>query len=360
MKVYLDQEYCTLPYAPMTPERTEETSQIMRVGNVELQKIYESVLLENNLKKKQYVRTDFRQDVFQWMQLANRPKQFAPNINGLKLKGVKVSDSVLRRITDVRFIQDEVLSGFSLLIEKLALQRWKKHRKSSLGVQDLYNEGIMGAINAIYGYSREDAVFMTFLYTCVLRKMSSAILKDNILSPWSSEAVVLHRTYEEAVLEFNKPVTFQEVCDHCQFTDAEVRIVAMTLKEVQRGWDMQHGLKMNYGEKSCFVQESECAIVNGKSIAKPRVGNTGIWSNDNVLDIDQREAIERARLQMSKFEKAVLDACMLDGLHGWQSNVASLNINPSTGKPYSRMATSLAMERIKKLVLQEYHLKKVA
>jgi hypothetical protein len=71
------------------------------------------------------------------------------------------------------------------------------------------------------------------------------------------------------------------------------------------------------------------------------------------LEVDQRKAIQAVWEHLSEWEQAVLSAAM-EGEYGWQARVAADHINPETGKPYSRMAPAVAINRIKEKVLSYY------
>ena len=375
MAVYQGQEYHTLPYNPMNPERTEATSEIMRQGNTELKRLHQGVLKANKLGPKEYIRAEFRQELFDWLASMNgqvsrrlkpkgrkpsKPLAFVPsrtnNPTGtrvLKARPVAVSNRALSRIVAVQAVQNEVLAGFSRLFERLALQFWRTHRGLSLGVQDYYDEGVMSAINAIYHYTREDVGFFTYVYHCVRRRMGTIVAKDNPLSPWSNEARRLHRVYEDARSALNRPSTFQEVCDYCQFTDAEIRLVEMTMAEVVQAWDSGSSDEDRHRVAAQF--ELDCVFINGHRPSRNGKHSIGVVDDDDgKLDPDQRAAVARARVRMSPFENAVLDAYLADGEHGWQTRVAEENINPKTGLPYSRRAPAVVWPRIVRTILEEY------
>lgn len=375
MAVYQQQEYYTLPYNPMTPERTEATSAIMRQGNTELKRLHQVVSKANKLGPKEYIMADFRQELFDWLASMNgqvsrrlkpkgrkpsKPLVFVPSRTNnpagtriLKARPVAISNRALGRIVAIQAIQNEVLAGFSRLFERLALQFWRTHKELSLSVQDYYDEGVMSAINAIYHYTREDVEFITYVYHCVRRRMSTAVAKDNPLSPWSNEARRLHRVYEEALSALNRPSTFQEVCDHCQFTDAESRLVEMTMAEVVQAWD-NTGSSDEDRHRVAAQFELNCVFINGHQPFRNGKNSIGIVDDENQLDPDQRAAVARARERMSPFENAVLDAYLTDGEHGWQTRVAQANVNPRTGQPYSRRAPAVVWPRIVRTILEEY------
>ena len=205
MPVYQGQEYCTLPHVQMTPERIEQVSSIMRLGNLELKRLHQELLDANELGPKEYIRADFRKELFAWLASMNgqvscrlkrrkggktySPLLFVPSktnnpydtftvVDGhrqpvQKARGVNVSSRAMRRILAIKAIQEEVLQGFSRLFERLAIRFWLNHKELSLGIQDYYDEGVMAAINAIYHYTRDDVEFITYVYHCVRRKMGS-------------------------------------------------------------------------------------------------------------------------------------------------------------------------------------------
>jgi len=394
MSVYQGQEYYTLPYSPMDPERTEATSSIMRRGNEEIKRLHKALRKANKLGPNQYIRAEFRQELFDWLASMNgqvsrridpkgrvgrpskKPLLFVPSVTknprcgfvfddegkrkkAPKPRGVRISNRALSRIVAVRNIQDEVLCGFSRLFERLAIRFWSNHKEQTLGVQDYYDEAVMAGINAIYHYTREDVEFITYLYHCVRRRMGTATVKDNPLSPWSNDARRLHRMYEDARASMNRPTTFAEVCEYCQFTDAEARLVELTLAEVVQAWDFAGGGESRHQAVEAYEEnhvrtngrQNNC---NGLYRSGLHLGNFHDGEEELRLDIDQRAAVERARAKMTEFERAVLDAYLNDGEWGWQSRVAEQHINPKTELPYSRRAPAVLWPRIVRTILEEY------
>ena len=65
------------------------------------------------------------------------------------------------------------------------------------------------------------------------------------------------------------------------------------------------------------------------------------------LTIEHMELIKKAKL--TEWEMIVLEAFMHSpaGSNGWKTEVAKSHINPATGKPYSRMAPLVALQRIR-------------
>ena len=126
----------------------------------------------------------------------------------------------------------------------------------------------------------------------------------------------------------------------------------MTLAEVVQAWDSAG--PRDYQRRLADQYETNCLMVNGRQPIHHGRNNISLEDDELHLDLDQREAVERARARMSEFENAVLDAYLNDGTWGWQSRVAEQNINPVTGKSYSRAAPAVMWPRIVRMILEEY------
>jgi len=315
MRVVADHE--TLPYVPLSKERKDQLAKVMRRGNKALKHMYDQVVEIANIQRKFYSRADFRDELVDAMK-----KGVVSSIRGIKLDAKSLEK--IQAVTDIRM---EILCGYTRSIEKLAYRYASAHPEMILSFQDYYDEGIIGAINAMYYYTDTDIAFMTYLYHCVRRKLAGAVNKANPLSPWSNEARKLHMLYEEGRADFNRPATFDEVAAYLGFNENERAIVQATLTETYHATSMS--------------SKHEGSATDGDSAVFETLFSDELRPVRERLDHDQRRAIQSTVL--THFEKAVLDAFQM-GDRGWQSEVAAAHINPRTGKPYSRRFTRLALD----------------
>ena len=323
MRVVADNH--TLPYVPLSKERKGELAHIMRRGNKALKYLYDQVVEATGIKRKTYSRADFRDELVAAMKSGDTRS----------LRGVKMDPKALARIQAVTDLRMEILCGYTRSIEKLSYRYALAHPETIMSFQDYYDEGIIGALNAMYYYTDTNIAFMTYLYHCIRRRMANAVNKANPLSPWSNEARKLHMLYEEARAEFNRPTTFEEVANYLGFDLDERSIVQATLTEVY------HATALPSQTEGSGATDS--AIFDKLVIGKP------LWVG-HVLDECQRQAIEDAPL--TPFERAVLKVFELEpfegnnfmtGKWGWQTRVARENINPNTGRPYTKTFVKMAL-----------------
>ena len=316
-----------MPYHPLTKDRKDVLGKIMRKGNCILRDLHVQVLEVTGMQHKKYTRAMLRDELVKAMKTGA-----VTSIRGVYIPSE--SAAALRAVTN---IVDEVLMGYTRMVEKLAYRYAIAHPTTIMAFQDYYDEGIMGLMNAVYYYTNTDVAFMTYVYHCVRRRLANAVNKMNPLSPWTNEARRLHMLYEEARSEFNGPATFEDVVSYLGFDADERDAVQATLIDVFRGSEVGTGADADSSDSGVAFE----ALAVGDHIRTQHA----------LLDPDQRAAVEAADL--TDFERAVLVAFQ-GGERGWQTQVAKSHINPNTGKPYSRRAPALVLPRIIEKIREIY------
>ena len=306
----------TLPYIPLSEDRKDELAKIMQSGNKVLKRLYEQVVEKTGMGTKTYSRATFRDELVSAMKKGQ--------VNSIR--GMEINSEDLAKIQAVTDVSMELLCGYTRCIEKLSYLHAYAHPNAIMGFQDYYDEGIIGAINAIYYYTNTNVSFFTYLYHCVRRKLANSVNKNNPLSPWSNKARKLHMLYEEARAEFNRPVTFDEVANYLGFNDEERAEVQATLVEVYHGT----GLSKN----QCVENPTDVMDLDQLAVIQE------LRTHRPLLNEDQRDVVRETTL--TYFENEVFKAFQ-NPYSGWQVDVARDNINPGTGKPYSRQAVQLAL-----------------
>lgn len=339
------EEFHPLPYAPLDAEAERENEEIMRRGSIAIKALHEQVLEKRGWKRKCYPRATFRQELFKAMEGSNlghrNGKGRPPTQKPLFIHGVRVSKQSFLDIRATQAIQQQMIFAYSRLVEKLAFRFWKNNQgtiaQATIGLQDFYNEGVLGIINAVYHYIHPTVRFMTYVYHCVRRKMVTAANGANPLSPWSYDAYSLHNLYLQAQQELTQPTTFDEVAEYLELSDQERELVQDTLRSVCHA----SAMKTAAGKGEHYQTPFDILGVELASVEPAR------------LEPDERAAVEAAKARMTPFERDVL-AGYLKGMRGWQVAVADAHTNPKTGKPYSRRAPAVVLPRLFQMVLEEY------
>ena len=144
--------------------------------------------------------------------------------------------------------------------------------------------------------------------------------------PWPRSLRKLYLRYEEKRWQMGYNASFDEITSSLDMTQAQICKLQSAMASVMQPLTANDDEDCHYDDYA--VQ---------KVVVK--------------LDPDQKQAIKDANL--NQWEHAVLEG-FLSGHWGWQSEVALNNINPITGKPYSRRAPFVALERIKEKIMRVY------
>jgi hypothetical protein len=295
----------------------------MRVGNKVLLRLYQQA--QKNLKakgfEKRYPRYQFRKELTEALNNGKR------TLHGVKLKAVD-----MKKISAVKDIEWPVLCGISNLILKY-VNKWSVNRPSCIvEPDDLYNEAVASAINAIYYFTNSEC-FTTFVVHAIKRKLYRIVNKDTPLSGIGKEVKKLYGKMQQARREENGPITFDALVKKLKLTDNQRSSLEAMLSKVFRASE----LTVN--------SESESEEFDYTAIAKPTATKV-------TLDIDQRDAIIDAKL--TDFETDVLFAFLSSVGNGWRAAVAKKHINPVTGKPYTRMTAANVLKKVKDKIRQAY------
>lgn len=234
---------------------------------------------------------------------------------------------------DNRTVEWAMFCSYHLLCRKRA-KRWCGGEGSGMSLDDYLAESHICLIDTIYGYIRNDIKFSTFLWKCLENRMSYVHNRNNMLCPLTNEDLTLWTQYEEAKLQFNDHVTFDQVVEAMGLDEEQCRALGVIMTKV-------------VSESQIVSGDGPSASTNinhGNDYTSLRLGKEG---NDNIVKLTVSDAIKRANL--TPFERIVLDASMVldpetgEPYYGWQTEVAKNNINPGTGEPYSRMWVGMAL-----------------
>jgi DNA-directed RNA polymerase specialized sigma24 family protein len=327
----------------LTAKEKAQLARTMAAGNLILKALHEKAQPQAKRKYPRYPRRQFRKELFRRLdRLAKARKLSAararkvegyvakPYPYSFTLHGVKITDAEVRPILEVRAIQDLVLAGVSKLIAKLAggaSARRTSSQTEGVRFEDLYNEGVLVAINCVYCYTKPSTKFSTFVTHAIRRMYMNLNRANKPLSHWTNDESALFAKYENtrrAAEQEQGAVTFDELVRMMRIGDKD----RVTLQDMLKGVIRQSDL----------TTSSEDAVEDFSALAVQKVSEK--------LDPDQREALQKANLD--DWEKAVLAAYLEApaGHTGWRTEVARKHINPLTNKPYSRPAPAIALRRI--------------
>jgi hypothetical protein len=339
----------TIPNCPVTKKKMREHEETMVAGNVVLKRLHGRI--KERAGGKKYSRAKFRRDVF------NIQRQEDGRI---KVFGLLVPKCDLDKIHAVKNIEWDVICAFSRLVHQLA-ERWSR-RSSDLTVSyaDLYDEASFSLFHAVYYYTgftkkNKRVSFCTYCYHAINNRLITVCSRTRSTSPLSHDAVELFDQYQVAKRGMNRPANFDEIVE-CMGIGPDQRntLEAMLISVFHQGV-METRIVSRTGESGNDFSKLglKFAGMDG-SVAWRVTGHSGRYGTTfqtTEPDFDLKRAVTDVNL--SELEQAVLIEFLTNPKSGWMSRVAE-NINPKTGKPYSRMAITLAWRRAKQKILDAY------
>jgi DNA-directed RNA polymerase specialized sigma subunit len=231
-------------------------------------------------------------------------------------------------------VEMAMLAGFIRLAGRHARRWW--HAVGGMDYEDFESESALALIDAIYGFIRDDITFSTYAWTCLRNRMIYSSNKLNKLSPFTNNDRELLIRFEEARMGHNERVSFNEVVAELNLSSDEISLLNNMLTRVVSESQMDEGarhVKSSGGNDYTALRNSIRASDNDQSIA------AGVSA-----------AVKRANL--TEFEQAALDTS-LNPYYGWQTDIAEQHINPTTGNPYTRAGTGVALKNARAKVRQE-------
>lgn len=239
-------------------------------------------------------------------------------------KRITVSRANVLMVMEVKQRESRILESVAKLVFRQA-RRYHRHYASNTGMEfeDMYSECLMAASRAIYAYHLPNRLTTLIVHT--MRNHCVTISnKSQPFSRWPNQARVLLKQFKAAEREAmaKGPVSYDELVKQMKLEPEQRRELDLLL--VKMSVDSDHG-----------APDDEFSILD--------VVTTNEIEDRDVL---VREAI--ANVDLSTWERIVLNAFLNapSGTKGWMTRVAEENINPDTGKPYSRRAPRVALDRI--------------
>jgi DNA-directed RNA polymerase sigma subunit (sigma70/sigma32) len=271
--------------------------------------------------------------------------EFRGKLFDRKLDTSKLSAEQHQKLIDaIPFIMEvrnkcehKILSGFIKMVYKQAKAAASNSTDSKNAMLDFEQEGMLGVLECIYGYTDTKIQFITYAWRVVRRHINRNINKLNPFCPLTNEAMAL-------VQDFDKTKTGMQLKTNC-FVNSEEVIAAMGLTNEQKDVLFSANTKMI----SEFQDRDNDH--NSGDYTSQRRGIDNDLHEVNVIRKDARQAIKDADL--TNVELNVLLADMFPYI-GWREDVASKFINPNSGKRYTRANIVNILERAKKKVREVY------
>jgi hypothetical protein len=352
-------EFDTLPYQKLSNKVKRTYDDIMIRGNVPLRQWHDKVKAKLP-KRLAPERPRFRA---QLLQIAGKQAK------AISLHDITIPKTDIQKIMDVKAVEGEILIGYSRMALQITRKWSKNQRDNTITVGDLYNEAIIGLMHAIFYYTRKDVKFSTYCNWIMKRRLRGKCNQTTPLSVLPNHAVDLRQKYEEIRKTINSPTTFQQIVDLMQIykdgsprplTKGEYKILGGSLICVfnQTSFGGLHGndghderisdyTSMGSMEFNGLSGNRDWRVVamRGKSTLRP------VFASREESVIDLVECIKA--IDLSSFEKLVLEGFLQDGTSGWKTRIAAGNINPETGNPYTKMGVCFAWKRIIKKLSEQ-------
>ncbi len=233
-----------------------------------------------------------------------------------------------------RTVEMAMLQGFIRLSNKHA-RRWF-HAVGGADVDDFEQEAALALLDAIYGFIREDITFSTYAWAVLKNRMIYSTNKLSKLSPFTNDDRELLIRYEEARMDFDGPVSFDQVVTSLGLEASEISLLNQMLTRVVNESQISDGSNNDDASMSPSSKGGNDYTALRRDIRAS--------DNDHAMVLSVRSAIDRAGL--TEFETVVLETS-LNPYYGWQTDIAKKYINPVTGKAYTRAGTGVALKNAK-------------
>jgi len=252
-------------------------------------------------------------------------------------------------------VENELLCGVIGCIAQCAARSAKKNNRIHL-YEDFYHEGILFFYTIVLQYTEVQYEFKSYMLCSMNRQLAKVNQKDEVIpsSFWAVEETKnLFKAKTKLENELGHKVSFEDIFQKLELSPGKVKAIENVVNSKiidvveKRSHNVGHKDEMNditaYGKQTgyfCFT-----GTKNGSPVYKNQ--GTSEYSKTTIV-----KAFELAEL--SSLERLVIEGYAVNGelnidgtnaKNGWMACVAAENINPETGKPFSRMAISYAYDR---------------
>jgi hypothetical protein len=237
------------------------------------------------------------------------------------LHGIIISNEDAALISRVKEVEWEILSSMSNMFCKIINSKLLRSRDIAISFEDLESEAIKCVLSALCSYSDSSVCFSTYFYNCVSRHVGGYCSRSNPMSKLSKKAIELKKRFVEEKKKFPN-LNLDELISSMNMASKDSELLRSALN---------------------------CYFVDSKEIQNKqdhRIDNNLFLSLDS-MDLNS--------IEMTELEKAVLEGVMHNsGANLGLNSIVKSIINPKTGKPYTRMAASLAWKKVKEKIKTKY------
>jgi len=317
-----------IPHVEITDQRKRELQVLVADSNIIFKKYYKQVVVNKGSRgfvttsNKRLSRINFFNEIV---------SSYKKNPKGdVCLYGIVIPHLEASSIVQVENFREEILGSMSKMFSKIANKKLRTTKDRAISYEDLESEALKCAISSICSYANSAVCFTTYFYHCVNRHINNYCNRSNPMSKLSKKAISLKKRFAEAKRD----------CQDCSNLDGIIETMNLKQKDVLI---LKAALSCSTAVDEKSITEKVCCDISGSKTYSMK-NNILIESLEDV-SLDSLNSIE-----MSQLEKAVLDG-FLQSAKGMGLNSISKNIiNPKTGKPFTRMAASLAWKRVKEKI----------
>jgi len=302
-------------------EKLKETQRIVAESNILLDFYYSKI---TTLKGRQGYRTK------QGDKNLTRAKYLAEIYSEYKnccdsdvcLHGLVLPNHDVKKIVRTKELEFEIIQSLSGLIHQIVSKKKKIAKDLMLSEEDLEGECYKSIISALCSYKNLENCFSTYLHHCISKHINNLCNKTNHMSKLSRDAVELRRKYNQIKNGLLHNANFEEVVSLMNISEKETQLLKSSL----------------FCKTVHFSEQDSIENIEIKTISVENNTDEGSYS---LADMD------KIRSEFTDLENAVLDGFISSSGKMGISSISKNIINPKTGKPYTRMAASLAWKKIK-------------
>ncbi len=233
---------------------------------------------------------------------------------------------VIRSDLGNRNVEESVMQNFVLLISKLAHRVHKSNENSGLTLDDFMQEGLIHLIDSIYNWTPweqdKDTELSTFVQTSIFRHFNRIMNKNRMTGALKNSDLRLLRK----IKKLENDHTFDEI----------VTILGMTEKQVNRINRIKKVVSMNSRDENKVIdfEDKSCRTYQ---------------------DNEDKEHFENfiGSCNLTQVEEEIIRLSVTSN-RGWQTEYANTHINPTTGKPYSKMRVSQILQEARAKLQANY------
>jgi hypothetical protein len=237
------------------------------------------------------------------------------------LHGLVLPNSDVCKIIQTKQLESEVIESLVGLVCSIVSKKQKLAKDLILSKEDLESECFGVILENLCKYMNSTNCLSTYIYKCMCRRIYNLCNKTNSLSKLSAKSIDLKRKYLETKNSLLRSSNFEEIVEIMKISQKEIGILQSTLVA-----------------KTTHFSETD-------KIENYEIKNT---QEKNNTKLESLNLVDFELIELSDLEKAVLEGYVQSKSKKGISSISKNLINPKTGKPYTRMAASIAWKRVQK------------